>query len=151
MDLGEITAEAVMDAQAAGPEHAWELDVPDEPVPVRVPAAQLQQTVANLLSNARKHTPAGTRVTTSLGIRDGRAVLAVADDGPGIPEHLQPTAFDRFARGDDARTAGAEGSSGLGLAIVRTIAESAGGSARLKSPAPGHAHGTVVEIELPLA
>ena len=151
VDLGEITAEAVMDAQAAGPEHAWELDVPDEPVPVRVPAAQLQQTVANLLSNARKHTPAGTRITTSLRIRDGRAVLAVADDGPGIPEHLQPTAFDRFARGDDARTAGPEGSSGLGLAIVRTIAESAGGSARLKSPAPGHSHGAVVEIELPLA
>ena len=150
VDLGEIAAEAVMDAQAAGPDHAWELDLPDDPVPVRVPAAQLQQSIANLLSNARKHTPAGTRVTTSLRVCDARAVLAVADDGPGVPEHLQPTAFDRFARGDDARTAGAEGSSGLGLAIVRTIAESVGGSARLESPPPGHSHGTVVEIELPL-
>ena len=151
VDLGEIAAEAVMDAQAAGPDHAWELDLPDDPVPVRVPAAQLQQSIANLLSNARKHTPAGTRVTTSLRVCDARAVLAVADDGPGVPEHLQPTAFDRFARGDDARTAGAEGSSGLGLAIVRTIAESAGGSTRLESPPEGQQRGTCVEIGLPLA
>ena len=61
------------------------------------------------------------------------------------PPELAERLFQPFSAG-----AGGTGS-GLGLAIVRTIAESAGGSARLKSPAPGHAHGTVVEIELPLA
>lgn len=151
VDLGEILAEALMDAQAAGPEHVWELEIPDDPVEVRVPASQLQQTVGNLLSNARKHTPAGTRVVAALRRVDGSAVLRIQDDGPGIPPHLQRTVFDRFARGDDARTAGEEGSSGLGLAIVRTVAESVGGSARLDSPPVGWQRGTRVEIELPLA
>lgn len=151
VDLGEIVAEALMDAQAAGPEHVWDLEIPDDPVEVRAPATQLQHTVANLLSNARKHTPAGTRVVAALRRADGRALLRVQDDGPGIPQDLQPTVFDRFARGDDARTAGEEGSSGLGLAIVRTIADSAGGSARLNSPPEGQQRGTCVEIELPLA
>lgn len=159
VDLGEIVAEALMDARAAGPGHAWALEVPEHPVPVRAAGAQLQQAVANLLSNARKHTPDGSRVRVRLSTRPSggpsdppaTAVLVVEDDGPGIPSALLPAVFDRFARGDDARGADPEGSSGLGLAIVRTVVEAAGGRAAIASPLPDGAPGTRAEIRLPLA
>ena len=73
--------------------------------------------LVNLLANARSYTPEGTVVRTSLGVEGDRAVLTVLDDGPGIPESLQPNLFQRFTRGDTARNRAA-GSTGLGLSIV---------------------------------
>jgi two-component system OmpR family sensor kinase len=77
------------------------------------------------LENALRHTPTGTeiRVSSTIG-DDGQAVLVVEDDGPGVPEHLRETLFERFIRGAGDRG----GSFGLGLAIVRAVAESHGGS-----------------------
>ena len=101
VDLSRLVVDAVSDAHIAGPEHQWSLDLPDEPVVASGDEARLHQVLANLLANARTHTPAGTSVTTSLTADDaGGAVLTVADDGPGIPEWLQPEIFERFARGD---------------------------------------------------
>ncbi|WP_220433339.1 sensor histidine kinase [Kocuria coralli] len=157
VDLGEIVAEAVMDATAAGPEHRWDLRVPDEPVLVSGDSAQLAQLVGNLLSNARKHTPRGTEVQAELTVEHGEAVLHVDDDGPGIPARFHEHLFDRFARGDPARAvaAPAEESTGLGLAIVRTVAEAHGGSATVDSPrmdlGTGRSHGTRFTVRLPLA
>ena len=77
--------------------------------------------LANLLANARTHTPPGTSVTRRLaGDGDGGAVLTVTDDGPGIPATLQPEIFERFARGDSSRSRRG-GSTGLGLAIVAAV------------------------------
>jgi two-component system, OmpR family, sensor kinase len=121
VDLSRLVVDAVSDAHIAGPDHQWSLDLPDEPVVIDGDEARLHQVLANLLANARTHTPPGTSVTTSLAIDDsGGAVLTVADDGPGIPAWLQPEIFERFARGDSSRSRRG-GSTGLGLAIVAAV------------------------------
>ena len=121
VDLTRLVVDAASDAHIAGPDHQWSLDLPEEPVVVRGDEARLHQVLANLLANARTHTPPGTPVTTSLAIDDeGSAVLTVTDDGPGIPRWLQPEIFERFARGDSSRSRRG-GSTGLGLAIVAAV------------------------------
>jgi two-component system, OmpR family, sensor kinase len=157
LDLGEVVVDAVMDATAAGREHTWTVEVPEQPVPVFGDRQQLAQMVGNLLSNARKHTPAGTRVAVRLEPaadvgtppRDGAVQpekatvrLGVEDDGPGISPDLLPGLFDRFVRGDSARTT-TEGSTGLGLSIVRSVAKAHGGDATVES-APGRTLFTVL-------
>lgn len=145
LDLAELAVEAVMDASAAGPEHHVACDVPDEPLLVRGDAGQLAQVLANLLSNARKHTPPGTRVTTTVRRgADGWVEAEVADDGPGIDPAFLPHLFDRFARADAARST-SEGSTGLGLAIVRAVIEAHGGTVECSSQ-PGR---TVFTLRLP--
>jgi two-component system OmpR family sensor kinase len=120
VDLSRLVVDAVSDAHIAGADHRWSLDVPDEPVVVTGDGARLHQVLANLLANSRIHTPAGTSVTTSLVVDDSGAVVAIADDGPGIPPTLQPEVFERFARGDSSRSRRG-GSTGLGLAIVAAV------------------------------
>jgi two-component system, OmpR family, sensor kinase len=121
VDLSAVVVDAVSDARVAGPDHHWRLEVPEEAVTVVGDAARLHQVVANLLANARTHTPAGTTVTTSLGPdADGGATVTVVDDGPGIPDELRPLIFERFTRADTSRSRAA-GSTGLGLAIVSAV------------------------------
>jgi len=141
VDLSRLVVDAVSDARVAGPEHHWRLDLPAEPVTAPGDAQRLHQVLANLLSNARTHTPPGTTVTTGLSTSDEEAVLTVTDDGPGIPEHLQPEIFERFARGDSSRSRAA-GSTGLGLAIVAAVVQAHGGEVGVDSK-PGHTEFTV--------
>ncbi|MDN5796856.1 MAG: HAMP domain-containing histidine kinase [Intrasporangium sp.] len=132
VDLSMLAVNAVSDAHAAAPDHHFALDLPDEPVCLSGDEPRLHQVLANLLANARTHTPAGTTVTTSVR-RDGDWIrVAVHDDGPGVPEALQPNVFERFARGDDARGR-ANGSTGLGLSIVAAVAGAHGGRVDLRS------------------
>ena len=140
VDLTSLVVDAVSDASAAGPDHAWRLDLPEEPVEVRGDRARLHQVLANLLANARTHTPAGSTVTTSLTLSGpDQVVLAVLDDGPGILPELLPQVFQRFARGDAARARaqgpgdGSTGSTGLGLAIVHAIVTASGGTVAVTS------------------
>ena len=98
--------------------------------------ARLHQVVANLLANARTHTPAGTTVTTAVTAADSSATLSVVDNGPGIQESLLPEVFERFARGDNSRSRAA-GSTGLGLSIVAAVVESHRGTVEVDSR-PGH-------------
>ncbi|PWR05633.1 two-component sensor histidine kinase [Micromonospora acroterricola] len=144
VDLSALVVDAVSDAHVAGPEHRWQLDLPE--VVIRVPgdAARLHQVVANLLANARVHTPPGTVVTTTLTVQGDAAVLTVADDGPGVPAELQPEMFERFARGDSSRSR-AHGSTGLGLAIVAAVVEAHHGTVAVRSR-PGR---TVFTVRLP--
>jgi two-component system OmpR family sensor kinase len=104
---------------------------------VRGDEHRLHQVLANLMSNAAKHTPKGTVVTVALaaGEAPGTIELSVTDDGPGIPPELQPTLFERFVRGDSARSRGTGGaaSTGLGLAIVDAVTTAHGGRVRLES------------------
>lgn len=146
VDLTLVCLDAVSDARAAGPDHHWQLDLPEEPVEVVGDEARLRQALANLLANARAHTPPGTRVTTGL-VAAGREVrLTVSDDGPGVPPQLAPTVFERFARGDDSRSRAA-GSTGLGLSIVAAVAKAHDGSITLE-PTPS---GTTFLLTLPQA
>ncbi len=146
LDLSRLLIDAVSDAHAAGPDHVWSLDLPDEPVVIDGDEARLHQVVANLLANARVHTPAGTDVTVALGIDGDSAVVTVTDDGPGVPEKVQPVLFERFARGDGSRSRAA-GSTGLGLAIVSAVVDGHGGVVSVSS-VPGR---TQFRVELPLS
>ncbi|MFQ6398118.1 sensor histidine kinase [Nocardia sp. KC 131] len=142
VDLTQLTVDAASDAHVAGPDHRWDLELPDEPVVVTGDATLLHQVLANLLANARIHTGPGTTVTTSLEFDGaGGAVWRVADDGPGIPAELQPEVFQRFARGDSSRSRRA-GSTGLGLAIVAAVVKAHGGSITVQSE-PGRTEFTV--------
>lgn len=133
VDLTRLVVDAVSDAHVAGPEHTWELDLPDQPVLVSGDEAGLHQVLANLLANARTHTPPGTAVTTSLAVDDdGYLVLTVLDNGPGIQDWLQPEVFERFARGDSSRSRRG-GSTGLGLAIVDAVVRAHAGSIAVNS------------------
>ncbi|KNX36010.1 sensor histidine kinase [Luteipulveratus halotolerans] len=145
VDLTRLAVESVSDAHAAGPDHAWALDLPDAPCEVVGDEGRLRQVLINLLANARKHTPVGTQVTTVVRPTPaGGATIVVRDNGPGIPPDLQPRVFERFIRGDRARTR-VEGSTGLGLSIVQAVMSAHGGRVDLRS-APGR---TEVVLELP--
>jgi two-component system, OmpR family, sensor kinase len=145
VDLTRIVLDAVDDARVTAPDHRWELRLPEEPVMVRGDVAALHQIVANLLANARVHTPAGTTVRTSLA-GSAQVRLEVADDGPGLAPEVRDRAFDRFVRGDSTRADGT-GSSGLGLPIVAALVAAHHASVRLVSD-PDHP-GTQVTVTLP--
>jgi two-component system OmpR family sensor kinase len=147
-DLTEIVLNTVSDARAASTDHTWSLNLPEEVVIGRADAHRLHQVVANLLANARTHTPPGTAVETALSAADGWAVISVTDNGPGVPAEIQDSVFERFTRADVSRVRQAGGSStGLGLAIVSAVVNAHGGRVDLESR-PGHTRFT---IRIPLA
>ncbi|EKA60958.1 integral membrane sensor signal transduction histidine kinase [Janibacter hoylei PVAS-1] len=147
VDLTMLAIDVTGDARAASPHHRWELDLPPEPVEVIGDRARLHQVLANLLANARNHTPLGTTVRTSLRLDEGsgRALLQVQDNGPGIPDALLPNVFERFTRGDGSRQR-ASGSTGLGLSIVSAVTRAHGGEVTVES-VPGR---TVFSLALPV-
>ena len=144
VDLAPVLIESVADAQIAGPDHTFELDLSavfgadedlDEQLPlVRGDEQRLRQVLANLLANARLHTPAGTHVWVKLLQEDGRYRIVVADNGPGISPQLRGKLFERFTRADASRNRQG-GSTGLGLAICAAIAQAHGGSVQLADSA----------------
>ena len=156
VDLSRLAIETTSDAQVARGDHRWRLELPDEPVLVEGDEHRLHQVLANLLSNAGKHTPPGSTVRVALTLGDAtaspelpagtsgaavvqrgvappgpRAELSITDDGPGISAELLPELFERFTRGEAgrARDASAAGkSTGLGLAIVDAVVAAHGGA-----------------------
>jgi two-component system OmpR family sensor kinase len=149
VDLTETIINAVGDARAAGPHHSWTLSLPSEPVVADGDRHRLHQVVANLLANARAHTPPGTTVETALRVEDGSAVITVTDDGPGIPPEIVEHVFERFTRADSSRVrrpgSGGGVSTGLGLAIVQAVVEAHSGTVGVTS-SPGR---TQVTVRLP--
>jgi two-component system OmpR family sensor kinase len=172
VDLSRLAIETTSDARVARVDHRWRLDLPDEPVLVQGDQHRLHQVMANLLSNAGKHTPPGSTVSVALTVdprtsrekeysegtaalqrgappQGPRVELSVTDDGPGIPPELLPELFERFTRADTsrARDANAAGkSTGLGLAIVDAVVIAHGGCITVTSQ-PGR---TRFAITLPL-
>jgi two-component system, OmpR family, sensor kinase len=147
VDLTRLAIDATSDAQATAPGHRWQLELPDEPVVVRGDQHRLHQVLANLLSNAARHTPDDTQVTVAVAeAGPGYASVSVTDNGPGIPAELQPTVFERFVRGDVSRSRAA-GSSGLGLAIVQAVTAAHGGHAEVASR-PGETRFTIMLPQL---
>ena len=142
VELGPVCREAVAQATAAGRGVEVEVHAPDM-IGIRGDRAMLLGLVRNLVDNALRFAPDGGRVNVSVRREAASAVIAVEDSGPGVPAALRERIFDRFYRGEDARGAG----SGLGLSIVRRIAELHGGSAT--AAASAELGGLRVEIRLP--
>jgi two-component system, OmpR family, sensor kinase len=141
-DLGKVVIEAAAELGPVADGH--ELDVRAEPAVVTGSPDELHRLALNLMENAIKHTPPGTHVHAAVERANGHVVLTVADDGPGIPPELRDRVFERFARGDGDRG----GSFGLGLSIVRAVAESHKGTVAL-APADGGAGGARFVVTLP--
>ncbi|GIG27804.1 sensor histidine kinase [Cellulomonas marina] len=158
VDLVALAVDAVADAHAAGRDHVWRLDLgtgdDEEPPDVlaRGDEDRLRQVLANLLSNARLHTPPGTVVTVGARADGARVRLVVADDGPGIDPALRDRLFQRFTRGDASRNR-ASGTTGLGLAIVDAVVGAHGGAIAVESAVAGERpdgrHGTTFTVTLP--
>ena len=102
---------------------------PSPPLVASVDAARVRQAVANLVDNALKYTPAGGSVRVAVGEEGGAAVVAVTDDGPGVSPEDRPRIWDRLYRGDKSRS---ERGLGLGLSVVRAVAEAHGGTAAVE-------------------
>jgi signal transduction histidine kinase len=142
-DLSRAVIAAAGELEPVTGEHDLAVDV--EPVTVIGARDDLHRVALNLMDNAIKHTPPGTHVRATVR-RDGDdAVLEVVDDGPGIPQEDRTRIFDRFVRGGGE----VAGSSGLGLAIVRAVAQSHGGGVTLSDGDDGR--GTRFVVRIPAA
>jgi two-component system, OmpR family, sensor kinase len=161
VDLSRLVIDVTSDARVARRDHQWRLDLPGNPILVRGDEHRLHQVLANLMSNAGKHTPPGSTVTVALAVQhaaaegqdtpaaDGaetvqrgarpavpRVELSITDNGPGIPAELLPELFERFTRADTSRARDLDGagkSTGLGLAIVDAVVAAHGGSITVTS------------------
>lgn len=140
--LGPIVSDSVSDARAAQPEREWRTEVSADGLVVG-DEQELRQAVSNLLANVRVHTPATSPATVRLHRREGRVVLEVADEGPGVAEENAAFVFERFYR---ASAATGRPGSGLGLPIVRAVMRAHGGEAEFASTA---AEGTTVTLRFP--
>ena len=125
LDVGRVIIEAAGELEPVADGHAISVDAPRAMVDGA--RDEIHRLVLNLLENAVKHTPRGTNVHASVVERDGKVLVTVEDDGPGIDAGLRDRVFERFVRGTGDRG----GSFGLGLSIVRAVAESHGGSVEL--------------------
>ena len=162
VDLSRLAIDATSDARVARGDHHWRLDLPADPVLVRGDEHRLHQVLANLMSNAGRHTPPGTTVVVALAVADAgapgaadpvdapgtgvvrrgvvpagpRAELSITDDGPGVPPGVLPELFERFTRADTSRARDADAagkSTGLGLAIVDAVIAAHGGGITVTS------------------
>ena len=143
--LDLLAADGAADARAVEPDRPITVDV--EPVTVSGDEDRLRQVVANLLANARVHTPPETPVRVTVGSEGGWARLAVADDGPGMPPDEALRVFERFYRSDRSRGRGT-GGAGLGLSIVDAVARAHGGRVSVSA---SEGRGSRFLVELPVA
>ena len=145
-DLAEVAGSAA--AEVAPTIGERELRVENErPLLVDGNPDELHRLVLNLLDNAARHTPPGSRIELRLRAEGASAVVEVADDGPGVPAELREQIFERFVRGDGPADTAIGGGSGLGLAIVSAVARSHGGSAEAGESDHG---GALFRVRLPL-
>ena len=144
VNLAAVVRDAVTDSQAIDPDYPITVIGADS-VRVIGDEQRLTQVVANLLANARVHTPKGTQVTVTLREEDSRVILDVVDDGPGLPEKDADKLFERFYRIDSSRSR-SSGGAGLGLAIVAAIVAAHGGTIEAANQ---EGHGARVTLTLP--
>jgi two-component system, OmpR family, sensor kinase len=145
-DLAEIGRNASAEVAPTIGERELRIDS-EQSLPVDGNPDELHRMVLNLLDNAVRHTPAGSRIELRLRTETGEAVVEVADDGPGVPPELREQIFERFVRGEGPADTAVGGGSGLGLAIVSAVATSHGGSAEVRNSDLG---GALFRIRLPL-
>ena len=128
--LRQLVARHQPDIERAGDQ--MEIDIPDGPLIAKLDWGLVERAVDNLITNARKHNPAGTLIKVACEHDDSSISLYVADTGAGMPAEMQETAFEPFVTSNASRSSG--GGTGLGLSIVRSCARVHGGTARFASP-----------------
>lgn len=146
VDLGALAEALVRRTRPLAASRSVTLEHRHEGAPIVVEGDpdRLEQALLVLVDNALAHAPSGSHVTVTTAGERSEAVIRVRDDGPGIPRDELPHVFDRFYRGDRARTR--RSGAGLGLAIARTLVRAHRGELSLESPPGG---GTVATMRLP--
>src|SRR5215217_8247270 len=141
VDVSSVVTDAAAELEPVAGDHEISISAPPGMV-VDGARDELHRLILNLMENALRHTDPGTAVEAQVARDDGYVVLAVEDDGPGIPEELRDKVFERFFRGSSDRG----GSSGLGLSIVRAVTESHHGTVGLEPPLDGRGARFVVRL-----
>ena len=134
VNLNEVIRDAIESAKVSSPDHTIEMRLPAEDSYVLGDRKRIHQVIANLLENARSHTPAGTKIMVTIDELESSTEVSVSDNGPGLAKEDQERIFERFYRADSSRTRAVktEGS-GLGLSIVKAIMQAHGGDVRVES------------------
>jgi two-component system OmpR family sensor kinase len=133
VDIAAVTSDAVASAQVAGPSHPISLSADVGELYILGDRNRIYQVVANLLANAKTHTPDGTKITVSIVRNDDGVRISVSDNGPGLSEEDQKRIFERFYRVDSSRVRVDGEGSGLGLSIVDAVMQAHGGNVTVTS------------------
>jgi two-component system OmpR family sensor kinase len=147
IDLKTLINEAAASAQAAGPNHRIEVSLPDEDVFVLGDSMRIHQVIANLLANARTHTPIGTQIKLTLAEVENGVTIEVSDNGPGLSKEDQSRIFERFYRADPSRVRNGGEGTGLGLSIVDAVMRAHGGTVSVTSEL---GHGATFKLFFPI-
>ncbi len=133
VDIVKVVADATASAQVSGPSHPITLIAPNTEIFMVGDEVRIHQVIANLLANARSHTPDGTPIAVMITSNDQEVSISVADQGPGMSEEDQKRIFERFYRADNSRARNGEDGTGLGLSIVDAVMQAHGGSVSVES------------------
>ena len=133
VDLRTLINESVTSARVSGPNHPISVTLPDGDLFVLGDSMRIHQVLANLLANARTHTPEGTKIDVNLSQQSDGIVIEVRDDGPGLSKADQERIFERFYRADPSRKRNGGEGTGLGLSIVDAVMRAHGGRVEVES------------------
>jgi len=133
VNISQLVLEAVESARAAGPSHEVSFDKPVEDIYALGDTLRIHQVVANLLANARTHTPAGTKIDVSVNQSESGVHVRIADNGPGLSQADQAKIFERFYRADSSRSRTEGEGAGLGLSIVDSVMRAHAGHVSVES------------------
>ena len=133
VDINQVVEDAVFSARAAGPGHPVTFETSAAELFTLGDQIRIHQVVANLLSNARSHTPVGTPIHVAVKATDNGVEVSVSDQGPGLSQEDQKRIFERFYRADGSRVRVGQDGTGLGLSIVDAVMRAHGGSVSVRS------------------
>ncbi|WBW98333.1 HAMP domain-containing sensor histidine kinase [Oceanirhabdus sp. W0125-5] len=132
-DMSQFLREFLVENHGDIESRGFELiaDIPDREIKIRFDRFEMERALSNLIGNALKYNPQGTKIECSLKADEENITIVIMDDGVGMDEHIKEDIFKEFTRGDYARRT--DGGSGLGLAITKKIIELHGGVIRLET------------------
>lgn len=133
VDINRLIIEAAESARAAGPNHEILVELENEDLFVLGDSLRIHQVIANLLANARIHTPPGSKIDVSASQDNSGTHISVRDNGPGLSIQSQEKIFERFYRADPSRVRNGVEGTGLGLSIVDAVMKAHGGSVKVDS------------------
>ena len=146
VNISSVVAESVESARAAGPDHPINVDAGEE-IYVVGDINRIHQVIANLLANARIHTPAGTKINVEVAEEESAVSVTVSDNGPGLNDQDREKIFERFYRADKSRSRTGQEGTGLGLSIVDAVMRAHGGHVSVDSKI---GEGTSFKLVFPL-
>ena len=144
--VDDVVANALRHVSPDVSEHELGVSTSEEMLLVRMDGRLMMQVVVNLVNNAIAYTPKGSHISLAVRREGERAIVEVADDGPGIPPEDQPHVFEAFYTSNSAVADGRRGI-GLGLSVCKSIVDAHGGSIEYSDAVP---HGAVFSVSLPL-